>query len=63
MRQVVQYLDGDATLPEPPSSYQSFTMLAMMQNEGFDSYPVSYGSSSATATSVGAASSVYSGGR
>ncbi|KAJ1295433.1 hypothetical protein BS78_01G223600 [Paspalum vaginatum] len=29
MRQVVQYLDGDAPLPEPRPSYQSFTALAM----------------------------------
>ncbi|WVZ59117.1 hypothetical protein U9M48_009312 [Paspalum notatum var. saurae] len=57
MRQVVQYLDGDAPLPEPPPSYQSFTALAMMQNEGFDSFAASYPSSSATVTSVGAVSS------
>ncbi|XP_062201393.1 L-type lectin-domain containing receptor kinase SIT2-like [Phragmites australis] len=63
MRQVVQYLDGDAPLPDLPLSYQSFTVLAMMQNKGFDSYPVSYASSAATGTSVGAASSVHSGGR
>ncbi|TKV93661.1 hypothetical protein SEVIR_9G240100v4 [Setaria viridis] len=62
MRQVVQYLDGDAPLPEPPRSYQSFTALAMMQNDGFDSYAASYPSSSATVTSVGAVSSVHSGG-
>ncbi|KAG2548818.1 L-type lectin-domain containing receptor kinase SIT2-like [Panicum virgatum] len=58
MRQVVQYLDGDAPLPSPPRSYQSFTALAMMQNEGFDLYAASYPSSSATGTSVGAVSSV-----
>ncbi|ONM06251.1 L-type lectin-domain containing receptor kinase V.9 [Zea mays] len=63
MRQVVQYLDGDAPLPEPPASYQSFTALAMMQNQGFDSYAASYPSSSATVTSGGAMSSVHSGGR
>ncbi|XP_062206032.1 L-type lectin-domain containing receptor kinase SIT2-like [Phragmites australis] len=63
MRQVMQYLDGDTLLPELPSSYQSFTVLAMMQNEGFDSYDVSYASSTATGTSVGAASSIHSGGR
>ncbi|KAL6842402.1 hypothetical protein ACP4OV_027829 [Aristida adscensionis] len=58
MRQVVQFLDGDAPLPSP--SYQSFTALAMMQNEGFDSYVASFASS---ATSAGATSSVHSGGR
>jgi len=59
MRQVVQYLDGDAPLPSPPRSYQSFTALAMMQNEGFDLYAASYpSSSSATGTSVGAVSFV-----
>ena len=63
MRQVVQYLDSDAPLPEPPASYQSFTVLAMMQNQGFDSYAASYPSSSATVTSVGAMSSEHSGGR
>ncbi|KAF8722937.1 hypothetical protein HU200_022076 [Digitaria exilis] len=64
MRQVVQYLDGDAPLPEPPRSYRSFTSLAMMQNQGFDSYAASYpSSSSASVTSVGAVSSVHSGGR
>nr|CAB3499541.1 unnamed protein product [Digitaria exilis] len=63
MRQVVQYLDGDAPLPEPPGSYRSFTSLAMMHNQGFDSYAASYPSSSATGTSVGAVSSVHSGGR
>lgn len=63
MRQVVQYLDGDASLPERAPTYNSFTTLAMMQNaDGFDSYAVSYPSSSATATSVGAASSFLSGG-
>ncbi|KAL6640985.1 hypothetical protein ACP70R_019166 [Stipagrostis hirtigluma subsp. patula] len=62
MRQVVQYLDGDAPLPEPPTSYQSFTALAMTQNVGFDSYAASY-ASSATTTTVGTASSVQSGGR
>ncbi|PAN47148.1 hypothetical protein PAHAL_9G237300 [Panicum hallii] len=63
MRQVVQYLDGDAPLPEPPRSCHSYTALAMMQNEGFDSYPASYPSSSATGTSVGAVSSAHSEGR
>ncbi|CAN6293410.1 unnamed protein product [Urochloa humidicola] len=63
MRQVVQYLDGDAPLPEPPRAYRSFTTLAMMHNEGFDSYAASYPSSTATGTSLGDVSSVHSGGR
>ncbi|CAN6288105.1 unnamed protein product [Urochloa humidicola] len=64
MRQVVQYLDGDAPLPEPPRAYRSFTALAAMHNVGFDSYAASYpSSSSATGTSVGDVSSVHSGGR
>ncbi|GJM84658.1 hypothetical protein PR202_ga00349 [Eleusine coracana subsp. coracana] len=62
MRQVVQYLDGDAEVPDPPPAYQSYTVLAMMQNEGFDSYAVSYASSAAT-TAGATSSSDLSGGR
>ncbi|GJN26918.1 hypothetical protein PR202_gb14885 [Eleusine coracana subsp. coracana] len=48
MRQVVQYLDGDAPMPEVPPTYVSYTMLALMHNDGFDSFAMSYPS---TATS------------
>lgn len=34
MRQVIQYLDGEATLPELLPEQFSFPMLALMQNEG-----------------------------
>nr|XP_034589596.1 L-type lectin-domain containing receptor kinase SIT1-like [Setaria viridis] len=34
MRQVLQYLDGDVTLPELIPAHFSFHMLALMQNEG-----------------------------
>jgi len=48
MRQVVQYMEGDAPMPEAPPSYVSYTMLALMQNDGFDSFAASFPS---TATS------------
>ncbi|KAI5009746.1 hypothetical protein ZWY2020_011883 [Hordeum vulgare] len=40
MRQVMQYLDGDMPLPELHPSYFNFHMLALMENEGFNSYIV-----------------------
>uniref|UniRef100_A0ACD5Z409 Uncharacterized protein n=1 Tax=Avena sativa TaxID=4498 RepID=A0ACD5Z409_AVESA len=59
MRQVMQYLDGDRTTPEPLSPVDTnFEMLAAMQNEGFDPYIMSYPSSIA---SHGATSIVSSG--
>ncbi|XP_038975137.1 L-type lectin-domain containing receptor kinase SIT2-like [Phoenix dactylifera] len=45
MRQVMQYLDGDAPLPELSPTYLSFSVLAMLQNEGFDDFIMSYPSS------------------
>nr|AER41606.1 legume+lectins+beta+domain+containing+protein [Oryza glaberrima] len=42
MRQVMQYLDGDTPLPDLTSTNMSFSTMALMQNEGFDSYPMSY---------------------
>ena len=48
MRQVVQYMEGDAPMPEAPPTYVSYTMLALMQNDGFDSFAASFPS---TATS------------
>uniref|UniRef100_A0A453PV43 non-specific serine/threonine protein kinase n=2 Tax=Aegilops tauschii subsp. strangulata TaxID=200361 RepID=A0A453PV43_AEGTS len=57
MRQVIQYLDGHIEPPQLPA-HQSFQALALMQNEGFDSYIMSYPSSK----SVGTMSSI-SGGR
>ncbi|KAJ1271996.1 hypothetical protein BS78_06G169300 [Paspalum vaginatum] len=48
MRQVVQYLEGDAPMPEAAPTCVSYTMLALMQNDGFDSFAMSFPS---TATS------------
>ncbi|KAJ3706089.1 hypothetical protein LUZ61_009794 [Rhynchospora tenuis] len=42
MRQVMQYLEGDTPLPELSAAYLNFSMLAMLQTEGFDSYVMSY---------------------
>ena len=44
MRQAVQYLEGDAPLPELSAIYMNFSMLAMLQNDGFDSYVMSHSS-------------------
>ncbi|KAJ1694926.1 hypothetical protein LUZ63_011624 [Rhynchospora breviuscula] len=41
MRQVMQYLDGDAPLPELSTTCMSFNMLGMLQN-GLDSYVMPY---------------------
>ncbi|URE34753.1 receptor kinase [Musa troglodytarum] len=38
MRQVVEYLEGNAPLPELSPTYLSFGVLAMLHNEGFDDY-------------------------
>ncbi|XP_078153388.1 L-type lectin-domain containing receptor kinase SIT2-like isoform X1 [Carex rostrata] len=42
MQQVVQYLEGNAPLPELSAIQLNFSMLAMLQNEGFDSYIISH---------------------
>lgn len=64
MRQVIQYLDGHIEPPELPA-HQSFQALALMQNEGFDSYIMSYPSSTSVGTissmSVGTISSIAEG--
>ncbi|CAL5067206.1 unnamed protein product [Urochloa decumbens] len=52
MRQVVKYFNGDMPLPEMNPTLQSFESLALMQNEGFDSYVMSYPSSVATMTTL-----------
>ncbi|KAM0937349.1 putative protein kinase RLK-Pelle-L-LEC family [Dioscorea sansibarensis] len=41
MRQVVQYLNGDAQLPPLSLAYLSFQVLALQQNAGIDLYPIS----------------------
>ncbi|KAH7676965.1 Non-specific serine/threonine protein kinase protein, partial [Dioscorea alata] len=42
MRQVVQYLNGEAPLPEIPLAYLNFSLLTMQQSKGFDQYVSSY---------------------
>lgn len=55
MRQVMKYLEGDAASPELTPTHMNFEMLAMMQNEGFDPYIMSYPSSM---TSLGSVSDI-----
>ncbi|KAF7007882.1 hypothetical protein CFC21_022771 [Triticum aestivum] len=38
VQKVMQYLDGVQLVPDLPSTYMSYSMLALMENEGFDSY-------------------------
>ncbi|EAZ02657.1 hypothetical protein OsI_24768 [Oryza sativa Indica Group] len=45
MRRVMQYLKREVALPELMPTSMSFHMLALMQNDGFDSYVQSYPSS------------------
>jgi serine/threonine protein kinase len=61
-RQVAQYLDGDLKLPELSPTYQSFNMLALMQDQGFDAYVMSYPMTSITAGTMSQMSDL-SGGR
>jgi serine/threonine protein kinase len=58
MRQVVRYLNGDVQLPELTRTNESFQILALLQNEGFDSYVTPYPSSMESMTTV---SSIASG--
>jgi serine/threonine protein kinase len=41
MQKVLDYLDGDAPVPELASTQLSFNMLALLQNKGLDPYIVS----------------------
>ncbi|KAF7015383.1 hypothetical protein CFC21_029242 [Triticum aestivum] len=52
MRQVVRYLNEDVQLPELTLTNESFQILALMQNEGFDSYIMSYPSSMESVTTL-----------
>ncbi|CAL5069053.1 unnamed protein product [Urochloa decumbens] len=62
MRQVVQYLDGDAPMPEVAPTYVSYTTLALMQNDGFDSFAMSFPSTvSSSVSPVSGAFSAVSG--
>ena len=42
MRQVMQYLEGDTTIPELTSTHFSFTMQGFTQDEGFESPNMTY---------------------
>ncbi|XP_064981170.1 L-type lectin-domain containing receptor kinase SIT2-like [Musa acuminata AAA Group] len=42
MRRVVEFLEGEAALPELSPTYLSFNVLAMLHNEGFDDDIMSY---------------------
>ncbi|XP_062189155.1 L-type lectin-domain containing receptor kinase SIT2-like [Phragmites australis] len=46
MQQVMDYLDGDAPVPELASTHLSFNMLALLQNKGLDPYVAAYPPSS-----------------
>uniref|UniRef100_A0A0D9W7I0 Protein kinase domain-containing protein n=1 Tax=Leersia perrieri TaxID=77586 RepID=A0A0D9W7I0_9ORYZ len=48
MRQVTQYLEGDAPMPEVAPTFVSYSMLALMQNDGFDSFAMSFPSTVTT---------------
>ncbi|KAF0908335.1 hypothetical protein E2562_024749 [Oryza meyeriana var. granulata] len=51
IRQVMKYLNGDMAMPELVPTHHSFHTLALMQNQGFDSYVMSYPSSMAPSLS------------
>ncbi|CAL5086741.1 unnamed protein product [Urochloa decumbens] len=59
MRSIMQYLDSRQSVPDPLPSYMSYSMTALMQNDGFDSYvmssnnPSTVGASSVTDLSGG----------
>ncbi|KAF8709913.1 hypothetical protein HU200_029630 [Digitaria exilis] len=62
MRQVMQYLEGDLPFPELTPAHLSFSMLALMRSEGFDSFVMSASHASSTAVSIGTMTGL-SGGR
>lgn len=52
IRQVMKYLTGDMAMPELVPTHHSFHTLALMQNQGFDSYVMSYPSSTASMSAM-----------
>ncbi|KAM0907172.1 hypothetical protein ACQ4PT_016303 [Festuca glaucescens] len=48
MRQVTQYLEGEVAMPEVVPTFFSYTTLALMQNDGFDSFAMSFPSTVTT---------------
>ncbi|KAJ6843894.1 L-type lectin-domain containing receptor kinase IV.1-like [Iris pallida] len=55
MRQVMQFLDGDAAFPELTPAYLNFSILSRLENEGFDDYIRSFPSTVATVSAVSGA--------
>ncbi|KAM0868642.1 hypothetical protein ACQ4PT_041187 [Festuca glaucescens] len=53
MQQIVQYLDGDLPLPELTHTNMSFSMLSLMQDEGFDQYAMAHRSQASIGTISG----------
>jgi serine/threonine protein kinase len=58
VRKVMQYLDGIQSLPDISPTYTSYSMMALMQNEGFDSYIMSSPPSGTSIHTVSNGSSV-----
>ncbi|KAJ1259102.1 hypothetical protein BS78_10G127400 [Paspalum vaginatum] len=50
MRQVIQYLNGELPLPEMMPTNLSYSMLGLMQTEGFDQFTSTVGSSGVTSS-------------
>ncbi|KAJ6828186.1 L-type lectin-domain containing receptor kinase IV.1-like [Iris pallida] len=55
MRQVMQFLDGDAAFPELTPAYLNFSILSLLENQGFDDYVMSFPSTVATMSAVSGA--------
>jgi serine/threonine protein kinase len=58
VRKVMQYLDGAQAVPDISPTYTSYSMMDLMQNEGFDSYIMSCSASATSVPSVSGGSSV-----
>ncbi|KAG8067518.1 hypothetical protein GUJ93_ZPchr0005g16102 [Zizania palustris] len=52
IRQVVRYLNGDAAMPELTPTHQCFETLTLMQSQRFDSYVMSYPSSTTSTNTM-----------
>lgn len=65
MQKVMQYLDRGQSVPDLSPTYMSYSMLALMQVEGFDSYIMSYppSATSSVAVSYGSSATVLAEGR
>ncbi|VAH26933.1 unnamed protein product [Triticum turgidum subsp. durum] len=58
MRKVMQYLDHDQSIPDLAATYMSYGTIAMMENEGFNSYMMSCPSLNTSICVVSSESSV-----